>query len=324
MGKPLFVSYSSMSGFRKCPRYYYWKYIRRLEKPTLKVPYIVGRIMHHGIQTLFSKPEKAESELKKKYKVEVQRARVEFPQMEAYHEEDLAKQEYVTVGMLQAFRVYYRKFLDATKHIATEKAIKYELNKRVTVVGVIDNIIQNQGRRWIYELKNLKSLNMDKVKSIQTDPQSSLYLEVYNRTVKKADALDGIVYQIIRKPSIRQKKKESRGEYLRRLQDWYQDQTEGAKFHLERLKGSFIPGTAVINTIEQVSQQMLACGGEKDRYFQDFSYCIHDWGPCQFYDLCHGKEKEKDTLKLFQIRKKFIAKDQDEHAIDEDAANVED
>lgn len=315
MAKQLFVSYSSMSGFRKCPRYYYWKYIRRLEKSVFKIPFIVGRIMHHGIQTLFSQPEKAEKELKKKYKEESQKARIEFPQMAAYEEEDLAEQEYITVGMLQAYRAYFKKFLGSTIHVATERPIRYELNKKVVVVGKIDNIVENQERRWIYELKNLKSLDMDRVRSIKTDPQSSLYLEAHNRSNKKSEQLDGILYQIIRKPSIRQKKKESRGEYLVRLQEWYYDQTTGMKFHLERIKGSFIPGAAVINTIEKVSQQMLDCGMEREKYFQDFSYCIHDWGPCQYYDLCHGNEKE--NVKLYKPRKKYKAEDDDEKNVDD-------
>ena len=78
MGKPLFVSYSSMNAFRKCPRFYYWKHIRRLEKRTFKLPFIVGRIMHHGIQTLLSAPEKATKAIQKKYKEEAQVARKEF------------------------------------------------------------------------------------------------------------------------------------------------------------------------------------------------------------------------------------------------------
>lgn len=314
MSKQLFVSHSSMSGFRKCPRYYYWKYIRRLEKPEFRIPFLVGRVMHHGIQTLFSKPEKAEKELKKKYKEEAQKARAEFPQMASYEEEDLAEQEYLTLGMLQAYKLYFKKFLGKTTHIATEKPIRFELNKRVVVVGKIDNIVENQEKRWMYELKNLKSLDMDRVRGIKTDPQSSLYMATHNRSVKKSERLDGILYQIVRKPSIRQKKKESRGEFLNRLQEWYHDQSQGMKFHLERIKGSFVSGDAMINTVEQVSQQMLACGTEKEKYFQDFSACIRDWGRCTMYDLCHGDEKE--NLKLYRPRKRYKVED-DEKNVDE-------
>lgn len=310
--KTLFVSYSSMSGFRKCPRYYYWKYVRRLEKRTFNMAFIVGRIMHHGIQTLFSDPKHADQEIRKKYKMEAQIARKEFPQISTWDEENLIAQEYLTTGMLNAFKVYFSKFLGATKHIATEKPLLYALNKRVTIVGKIDNIIANQQKKWIYELKNLKSLDMDRIKAIRTDPQSGLYLEVHNRQEKKSDRLDGIIYKIIRKPQIRQKKKESRREFLVRLSEWYTDQTDGLKFHLERIKGSFISGEAVINTVEKVSQQMIDADREKENYFQDFSACVRDWGVCQMYDLCHGDEKA--NLKLYTIRKKYKVQDSEEVA----------
>ena len=89
MADKLFVSYSSMSGFRKCPRYYYWKHVRRLEKIVLKIPFITGRIMHNGIQTLFSKPQNAEKVIKESFKSEAQKARKQFPQMEIRDEEKL-------------------------------------------------------------------------------------------------------------------------------------------------------------------------------------------------------------------------------------------
>ena len=129
MADKLFVSYSSMSGFRKCPRYYYWKHVRRLEKIVLKIPFITGRIMHNGIQTLFSKPQDAEAVVKKSFKEEAQKARKQFPQMEIHDEEKLAEQAFTTVGMLRAFRTHYAKFLRVTRHIATERELHYDLNK---------------------------------------------------------------------------------------------------------------------------------------------------------------------------------------------------
>lgn len=313
--KKLFVSYSSINGFRRCPRYYYWKYIRRLERKIFKLPFIVGRIMHTGVQALFSDPDTAEKAIKKKYKEEAQKARTEFPEMAVYQEEDLNETEYVTLGMFKAFRVYYRKFLEGAKHVASEKAIRYDLNNRVVIVGAMDNIVESQKKNWGYELKNLKSLDMERVSAIKTDPQTSLYFPAHNRSVPKQERLDGILYQIIRKPQIRQKKKESRGEYFRRLEEWYMDQTDGMKFHLERVKRDDIEarGEAMLKMVEKVSKQMLDAGFNKENYFQDQSYCIHEWGQCQFYDLCHGDEEK--NIKLYQIRKKFKVQDNEEAAI---------
>ena len=315
MAKRLYVSYSSMSGFRKCPRYYYWKHIRRLEKVVLKIPFITGRIMHNGIQTLFSKPQDAEAVVKKSFKEEAQKARKQFPQMEIHDEEKLAEQAFTTVGMLRAFRTHYAKFLRVTRHIATERELHYDLNKHVTVVGKIDNILNNQDSNYIYELKNLKSLDMHRVDGIKTDPQSSLYHTINNLVAtKKADKVEGIIYQIIRKPSIRQKKSESKGEYLRRLEDWYQT-GDGLKFHLERLKKPFIDGAHVLNTLRNVTEHILRCKTKED-YFQDFSYCIHEWGRCQYYGLCHGDEKKE--IKLLTIRPAYKVTEKEEAEEDDD------
>lgn len=317
MADKLFVSYSSMSGFRKCPRYYYWKHIRRLEKVVMKIPFITGRIMHNGIQTLFSKPDKAEAILKKSFKDEAQKARKQFPQMEIRDEEKLAEQAFTTVGMLRAFRVHYSKFLRATRHIRTEKELHYELNKRVTVVGKIDNILENQDANYIYELKNLKSLDMHRVEGIKTDPQSSLYHTVNNLIeTKKENKVDGIIYQIIRKPSIRQKKSESKGEFLRRLEGWYQSGEGGLKFHLERLKKPFIDGAHVLNTLKKVTENILSCKTKED-FFQDFNYCIHEWGKCQYYGLCHGDEKKEIKLLTIRPAYKVAEKEEVEDADDE-------
>jgi len=299
---PLFVSYSSINDFRSCPRFYYWKRRRRLERKEFRVPFIVGRIMHHGIQTLFSKPEKAESEIRKRFKEEAQKARKEFPEITIYQEEDLAQQDAITTGMLKAFKYKYAKFLSATKHVKTEAVIHYELNKDVTIVGAIDNIIENQSRRYVYELKNLKSLDRERVEAIKTDPQTGLYFECYNRTCKKDEKLDGIIYKIIRKPQIRQKKNESKAEFMARLQNWYLEDGD-IKMHFERMNKPFISGAAVLNTIDKVTQQILSCKKEDD-YYQDFGKCIREWGKCPMYTLCHDGAT-KENLKLYTIRPEF-------------------
>lgn len=311
---PMFVSYSSLNSFRKCPRFYWWKHIRRLEKRSFVLPFIVGRIMHHGIQTLFNDPANAEKVVKKAYKDEAQKARKEFPQLSIDDEEDLVQQECITAGMLAAFKYKFSKFLAQTKHVATEKSIIYEMNKHVTVVAKLDNVIENQGKRYVYELKNLKSLDAQRIRNIRTDPQTGLYFEIHNRTEKKKENwLDGIIYKIIRKPQIRQRKNESKGQFLERLREWYMDSSD-VKMHLERLNKPFIAGDAVLNTVDKVTQQMLNCK-TKEHYYQDFSMCIREWGRCSMYELCHEGETPAN-LKLYSIRPKFkVEKDADEEDV---------
>ena len=132
---------------------------------------------------------------------------------------------------------------------------------------------------------------------------------MHNRTCKKSEVLDGILYQIVKKPSIRQKQSESKREFLVRLQEWYSSSEGGIKFHLERIKGSFIDGKDVLNTVDKVSQQMMNCKSMDD-YFQDFSKCVSDWDLCPYYGMCHGKDKKKEE-QLLTPRKPYKVQDAD-------------
>jgi len=74
----LHVSYSSMDDFRKCPRYYWYKRIRKLDRPSFNIHFLVGRVVHVGVYWLFRKPEKAIKRMLDNYKEEVEPARREF------------------------------------------------------------------------------------------------------------------------------------------------------------------------------------------------------------------------------------------------------
>lgn len=302
MANQLYVSYSSMTAFRNCPRFYFYRHIKRYQLRSFNIPYLVGRVMHTAIQALLNQPKTAEKILQEKYQQEKKQARKDFPTMSVRDEEELIAQEAITLGILRAFKKRYSQFLSATKHIATEKLLIYPLNKQVMVVAKLDNVVFNQNQYYLYELKNLKSLDMERVETIRTDPQTSLYFKIHN-LVEKKFKLGGILYNIVRKPSIRQKQKETRGEFLNRLSDWYEDDAE-YKFHLERLKKPFVSGDAVMNTVTKITDRMLNCKSVHD-YYQDFNFCIHEWGKCEFYALCHRGGETKENMKLIQIRPRY-------------------
>lgn len=305
---PLYASYGSMSSFIQCRRYYWYKHIRRLERAVLKIPFVVGRIVHHGIQTLFKsypKVEVAEKEIRKKYKEESKKARKEFA-ISAEDDQELAQTEYVTSGMLKAYSIHHAAFLKNSKHVATEKSLIYQLSDKVTIVAKLDNIIENKEKLYDYELKTTKGIDMQKIKSIKTDPQTSLGFALHNLLEKKK--LSGIIYDIIKKPQIRQKKNESKKEFNSRLLNWYAD-NESLKFHIERIEKPLISVESVMNTAEKVTSEMLRTKTKED-YYQNFKYCIHEWGPCPYYPLCHEGGETPANLKLYRSRPKYqVTKD---------------
>jgi hypothetical protein len=117
------------------------------------------------------------------------------------------------------------------------------------------------------------------------------------------------MYDVIRKPSIRQKKKgktaESKEMFLQRLQEWYKKPDDMSVFHIERFKTPGIKEEDVINTVVKVSDEMLRCK-DKDDYYQDFDKCHSYYGDvCPMYALCHEGGESKENLLSYTVRKSY-------------------
>ena len=299
----LHVSYSSLEDFKNCPRYYFYKRIKKLERPTFNIHFLIGRVVHEGVYWIFRKPDKAMKRMLRMYKAEVEQARKQYKEMSVDDEQNLVFWKEGVKGMLAAFRSRYlvphRKF----KFVANEVPIRYPLSKKVTIVGKLDNIVANPKRK-VHELKTAKGIDEQRISSVQTDPQTGLYFWIFNKICKPAEKLYGIIYDIIKKPSIRQRQNESKSEFMERLGNWYESLEGGIKFHREAMDKPLIQGEEVLNTVIKRTDLMLRCK-EKADYWQEFSYCIHDWGKCEFFELCHEGGETKANLKLYQIRPSY-------------------
>ncbi len=299
----LYISHSSMKDFRDCPRFYFYKRIRKLERPEFNIHFLVGRVVHVGVYWLFRRPEKAIKRMLDTYKDEVEQARKDYPELTVDDEQNLVYWKVGVLGMLRAFKSRYSVQLRKTKFIANEVSLVYPVSRKVTIVGKLDNIIAEPQYKC-HELKTAKGIDEQRINSVKTDPQTSLYFEICNRLNAAGKKLKGIVYDIIKKPSIRQKQTESKTEYIERLGSWYESLEGGIKFHRERMDKPLIDGEAVLNTVVKVADQMMECK-TKDDYYQDFNFCVHDWSNCSYYDLCHRGGETKANLKLYVPRKPY-------------------
>lgn len=306
-GRVLHVSYSSMEDFRNCPRYYWYKRIKKIERPEFNIHFLIGHVFHMGVFYLFKYPKSAVNKMLKYYDQERKAARKEYPEMGVDLEQELVFWREGCRGMLRAYRSRYMTTFRKTKLIANEVPINYKVSKDLVIVGKLDNIIADP-KRAVHELKTAKGIDEQRVLNVQTDPQTSLYYWVYNRLAKTGEKLKGVVYDIIKKPSIRQKQSESKSEYIERLGTWYESMEGGIKFHRDRFDKPLIAGEAVFNTVLKVGDEMRRYQ-TKDDFYQDFSYCIHEWGPCAYYQLCHRGGETKENLKLYRSRKPYKMED---------------
>ena len=303
MKNMLFISFTSISDFRKCPRYYWYRHKEKLEKRTLNMPYFVGKVVHEGIHHLYKKSKAAVKEMLKMYD-DLKKKAIGISQTE---EQELVEQRYVVEGMVNAYSRRYSVFLKATKLVQNEVPLNMPIGENCTLVGKIDNLLEHKKALILHELKTTKALTPEYVQNIQTDLQSSVYYFAYNATHK--NKINKILYDVIRKPSIRKKMNESYNEYLHRLSSWYDDTHSENVFWVEPITTPKIKTEEVMNTLQHIANDISQRETVKD-FYQDFGSCFNKYGKCEFYQLCHEGGQSKENMLLYRQRETHEEREQ--------------
>lgn len=310
----LHMSVSSTQDFLTCRRLYYYKRIKKYEKTQYNLPFIVGRVVHEGLAAVLSKS--VDPKTKKSNAIEIMTGVYKRERAAAIKEyvlspeqlEELDMQEFTTKGMLLAYQSKYSQMIKDMKYLGSEVEGALDLGNDVTFVLKLDNVVVIRAKKVLHELKTTKQITPDYVKRIQTDLQTAVYFHFHN-IIWSEDPIQEVMYDVIRKPSIRRKTKgkvkESKEAFLQRLQEWYKKPDDMSVFHIERFKTPGITEDAVINTVVKVSEEMLR-SKTKDDYYQDFDKCHSYYGDvCPMYDLCHNGGETKENLLLYTIRKSY-------------------
>jgi len=303
---PLHISVSSLDDFMKCRRLYFWKRIKRYERRVFNVPFLVGRVVHVGMNLLLEKKQEPIKRMIEYFRKEKAQIRKTFT-LTQKEEEQLNEQEYVTSGMLEAYRKKYGAIIRDAKLIASEVEGALQINDNVIFVIKLDNLIRIKLKKVMHELKTSKYITPDYIRMIQTNRQTTIYFRIYNLIFEKSP-INEIMFDVIRKPSIRQKKNESYQGYLKRLEEWYnQPSDEMSVFHVERIKEHelLISEESVVNLIDKISKEMLA-SKQKEDYYENWDNCSSYYGDvCPYYELCHKGGETKENMVLYQIRKSY-------------------
>jgi hypothetical protein len=303
----LHMSISSVQDWMTCKRLYYYKRIKKYEKTLYNLPFIVGRVVHEGLAAVLAKKANAIEIMTAVYRREREAAIREFV-LSTEELEELGMQEFTTKGMLLAYRTKYAKMIEDMQLMGSEVEGAVQLGDDATFVIKLDNIVKIRKKKILHELKTTKQITPDYVKRIQTDLQTAAYFHIHN-IIWPNEPIEEVMYDVIRKPSIRRKTKgkepESKAAFLQRLQEWYKKPDDMSVFHIERFKTPKITEDAIVNTIVNVSEEMLR-SKQKEDYYQDFDKCHSYFGDvCPYYALCHEGGETKENLVLYKIRKSY-------------------
>lgn len=318
----LHMSVSSVQDWMTCKRLYYYKRIKKYEKVLYNLPFIVGRVVHEGLAAVLAKKPNAIELMTAVYKKERKEA-IESFGLNPEQIEELDMQEFVAKGIILAYRSKYSKMIADTQLLKSELEGAIDIGNDVTFVIKLDNVMHIRKKKILHELKTTKHLTPEYIRRIQTNFQIGTYFHFHN-IIWPNEPIEEIMYDVVRKPSIRRKKgsknvpPETKLQFLERLQEWYKKPGDAdSAFHIERFKTPGIDEDAIINTIVKVSEEMLRAKQKQD-YFQDYENCRSYYGDeCPYIPLCFEGGETKENLVLYQIRKSYHVSKENKRAEDE-------
>ncbi len=296
MANNIQLSYSSISTFLECRRKFWWNYVRRLVPIQLNQAFLVGEIVHFGISEMYAKNENAIEDAMTHFNSRVNELRSALA-ISPNIEQELVEQEYVVRGMLNGYKSKYSDIIEVTEHIKNEHELRFVVNENINILAYLDNILLSLDGKLVHEIKTTKSLTPEYVKNIQNSLQAALYFHGNNHIeTDESNQFVGILYDVIRKPSIRVKKNEAYDAYLQRLIDYYEDpKSEFDNFHMEVIKFPLISKQRVFETVEGVGNDILSIREDKSRYYCNDRACLVR-SKCVYYDICHFGENPSTML----------------------------
>lgn len=199
-----YLSASRIRCFKECRRKYWFRYVENLEPITKALPLALGRAVHTGLEILDKGKtlEEAKAAIMLQYE--------DWPEEEAGILPDHA---------LAIVSGYHNHVKPDWKTIDLESRFEVHCGKGRRLIGYFDGIIERGGHTYILERKTARVVDEKYLHNLLWDEQASIYAYAAQELGLN---ISGILYDIIQKASIRQKKNEIETAFVKRLQEWYQ------------------------------------------------------------------------------------------------------
>lgn len=159
--------------------------------------------------------------------------------------------------------------------------------------GKIDAITVIDGKMWLVEYKTASQINKGYFDRVSLDEQITLYMYAYRERFGVKP--EGVIYRVLKKPTIRQTKKESMEQFCNRLEQDYVDRPDFYFFEQKYYRSE--------NDLKQFEKELWAFTQQylyekrNDINCKNASRCL-DFGQCEYMPICLGEaDLELDYVK---------------------------
>ncbi len=279
------ITNSRINRFKNCRRKAYYRDVKRLVPRIKSEALSMGSAVHKGLET-----------------GRVEDALTEFDGIYPNDQKEADKLEInktIVRAILEGYFDYYGdwdgKFMSEMEFdIPIINPATDAKSRTFRLGGKVDGLLETEEGNWLVEYKTAGSVNKTYVERLALDTQVTTY--IYGVQRQLGITIDGIIYRILRKPSIRQRKDETLLQYRDRLIQDYKDRPE-FYFYGESLYRSQEDIIEFERELWSITQDMLKCRRE-GLWYKNTSRCS-EWGGCEYMPLCL---QEEDAEILFETR----------------------
>lgn len=273
---------SRLKTYQVCPYKEMLRYREKLAPINGRIALAFGTAIHKGLET--RDIDQALNTLITDYPMNQEEA----------DEQDIAS---VTVrALLEGFFNLFPTFNEHKPEFEFMMPMRTSHGKSTTlsIAGKLDDLVKIDGRWWIVEYKTASRLDASYFDRLYVDSQIAMYM--YAMELLGYDPA-GVIYRVIRKPSLRRGQKESLEGFLERLR---KDIEERPDFYyterqLYRTKDDLAEFEHTLYTEAKLAQSMY----KKGNAFQHTASCSM-YGACEYLPLCMGEAGAREAL--YEIR----------------------
>jgi hypothetical protein len=291
---------SARSTFLSCPQKYEYSYVYGIAPRRTQIPFLVGGLFHDELERMYKTGELNPEAMRKRVGDACEKA-CQFPGASADDSDLIWMQQAIVCGMVKGYKaLYLEKDLERYEVVEAEGQFEAKLPRGWKYRGKKDLVLRERKTKQLIlcEHKTAGKIDAGYVAKLPMDNQILGY--AWAQRESGGEEFASVLYNVTKKPQIRQTQKESSIQFQKRIEDDY-ILNPGAYFYRERL-------TFTTEDLDRFGAQLkkfvnnIERAREEDDFFQNAGECVGKFGTCPFMRLCLGGIN-KDTLLGYRIKK---------------------
>lgn len=188
-------------------------------------------------------------------------------------------------ALLQCYFERYAPFEDENPELAFKLPMltrKGKKSRTYYIGGKLDNLVKIGGRYWIVEYKTASRLDASYFDRLYVDSQITMYVMAMRRM---GYDIAGVIYRVIRKPTLRKRQDETTGRFIERLMA---DIHSRPDFYFTEKK--LYRSLDDVDEFEGMVYETARMADENARYGRCYKHSVacSMYGGCEYLPICTG------------------------------------